>query len=145
MNQEHEKIKILAEIQPSECSCTKCVSMCKKISCLGTPDDILRIINAGHKDKLGNVLWAAGLARGFPPIALVAPRFDYEKGQCSFLTEDNLCALHSQGLKPIEGQLATCNTLKRHGKIPLAFIVATTWTTDNNQKTIALIGKALQK
>ena len=37
--------------RPIECKCQKCKQQCKT-PCLGTPEDILRLIKAGYKDRL---------------------------------------------------------------------------------------------
>ena len=55
---ETEKIEQLSGIRESECACDHCKNMCHRQVCIGTPADILRLINAGHIDKLKNTLWS---------------------------------------------------------------------------------------
>lgn len=92
----------------SVCSCTKCQSMCKT-PCIGTPDEIMKIAQAGFGDRLAMSTWAAGMILGTheKPVDLIAPLYDKRKGACSFF-KDGLCELHDLGLKPKEGRYASC-------------------------------------
>lgn len=91
--------------RPVECQCAECKSRCKKVPCLGTPQDILRLIEAGYGRKLVPVLWMAGIASGAIrfPVPMVQPR--RTPSGCVFF-EDGLCVLHGLGLKPTEGRLS---------------------------------------
>ena len=46
--------------KPSACKCRACRNQCRT-PCLGTPDDILRLIEAGHQDKLAVTYWCVGM------------------------------------------------------------------------------------
>jgi hypothetical protein len=87
----------------TECSCDKCKSMCKNSPCLGTPADIQKIIDAGHKDRLKFSIWHDEKT-GNTPLPMIAP-IKGAKG-CVFQNADDLCNLHEAGLKPTEGKIA---------------------------------------
>jgi|SRR6478736_4314071 len=89
----------------SECSCTQCANMCKT-PCLGTPEDILKIAEAGYSDRLTLCGWGVGMLAGVYPgfIDMIQAKVE-DNGWCTFY-KDGLCELHSLGLKPTEGQLA---------------------------------------
>lgn len=103
--------KIIQKIQRktlrliTECSCEECKSMCTKQVCLGTPQDILKLIKAGYKDKLKPTLWmtAQFLGKLSTPVPMVQAIQD-ENG-CVFF-KNGLCELHGKNMKPLEGRLA---------------------------------------
>lgn len=101
-----EKIQRKTGRKPTECKCKLCKSQCKSV-CLGTPEDIIKIIHAGYGERLSPTLWGAGVLMGLTnkPVDIVAPTFDEEKGCCTFFI-DGLCELHEKGLKPTEGKLS---------------------------------------
>lgn len=92
----------------SECACERCKSMCKT-PCIGTPDDILNLIEAGYSDKLSATLWATGMVLGThkEPVQIIAPKMNKSTGLCAF-NVNGLCELHDKGLKPLEGKLSKC-------------------------------------
>lgn len=49
--------------KPTACSCEKCKSQCRT-PCLGTPEDIERLIDAGYKDRLAPTEWLVGMLFG---------------------------------------------------------------------------------
>ena len=91
--------------KPSVCRCVTCQNQCKT-PCLGTPEDILRLIDAGYGDKLKPTLWLVGMALGRLdyPIPMIQATQTSE-GWCIFF-KDGLCELHDLGLKPTEGKLS---------------------------------------
>lgn len=93
--------------KPSECKCNTCKAQCTKQVCLGTPEDILKLIDAGFKDRLMSTGWGAGILMGVTNevIEMVQPMYDKEKGACTFFN-NGLCELHELGLKPTEGKLS---------------------------------------
>lgn len=101
----------------NECSCEKCKSMCKT-PCVGTPDDMMKLINAGYSERLSRTGWAAGIMLGthHKIIDIIAPLKDLEKGRCTFQTDEGLCELHDMGLKPTEGRFASCRDKKFEDK-----------------------------
>jgi hypothetical protein len=134
-NLDHEWIKLNTGALEHSCSCKACKQMCKTSPCLGTPEDILNIIEAGYKKELASTLWCAGLKFGQIPLAMVQP-FKTKSGRCAFLDKDDLCKLHEKGLKPIEGKLATH---KGGAGDKLTFVVARTWVFKRNYDTITKI------
>ncbi|MBQ8629784.1 MAG: hypothetical protein IJ421_09975 [Prevotella sp.] len=119
--------------KPIECKCQKCKQQCKT-PCLGTPEDILRLINAGYKERLAVTHWWVGIARGkldFPVIMIQARQ--EENGYCTFY-HDGLCELHDLGLKPTEGRLSHHSITKENYKFgkSLAWNVAKEWMDMRN-------------
>jgi hypothetical protein len=141
---ELEKIETLSGLNNHSCSCGQCVNMCKTAPCIGTPQDILNIINAGYRDKVALTQWRAGVKYGLPELHMVAPIYDDQRGACVFLNKWGLCDLHDRGLKPTEGKLANCKVDRvAPGKYPPAWIVAALWDSPGEAKTISLIFTAL--
>lgn len=54
---------------PVQCSCSICKQQCHT-PCLGTPDDIERIIDAGYADRLELTNWATGIFLGVINVAV---------------------------------------------------------------------------
>lgn len=141
---EFESISKLTGNTPNECSCPSCVKMCLRCPCLGTPNDILRLINNGYSDSVVATMWAAGLVspyQSLPPIPMVQLKQE-EDGRCT-LFQDGKCSIHLLGIKPTEGVLANCSP--HPSKIPLSTVVAFSWLKQENMPVIELIVKALKK
>jgi hypothetical protein len=92
------------QLKTSECSCDVCKNMCRRTPCLPTPEDVVKLMAAGHKSKLRATIYAGPFTD--VPVRLVAPHYDEERKACAFLDDNNLCILHESGLKPLEGKLA---------------------------------------
>ena len=123
--------------KPIECKCQKCKQQCKT-PCLGTPEDILRLINAGYKERLAITHWWVGIARGkldFPVIMIQARQ--EENGYCTFF-HDGLCELHDLGLKPTEGRLSHHSITKENFKFgkSLSWNVAKEWMDMRNGEIV---------
>lgn len=123
--------------KPIECKCQKCKQQCKT-PCLGTPEDILRLINAGYKERLAITHWWVGIARGkldFPVIMIQARQ--EENGYCTFY-HDGLCELHDLGLKPTEGRLSHHSITKENFKFgkSLSWNVAKEWMDMRNGEIV---------
>ena len=123
--------------KPIECKCQKCKQQCKT-PCLGTPEDILRLINAGYKERLAITHWWVGIARGkldFPVIMIQARQ--EENGYCTFF-RDGLCELHDLGLKPTEGRLSHHSITKENFKFgkSLSWNVAKEWMDMRNGEIV---------
>jgi hypothetical protein len=143
MNQEFKRIMEQSGEQPNNCSCTTCATMCTRCPCLGTPSDILALIDAGYIDNVGVVTWAAGVFVGIPPIPVVG--LDMKKDGSCCMYDNGLCKLHDTGLKPTEGKLVNCKT-KGVGKHPskhLTVITAATWVDPVNLPIIQEIADKL--
>ncbi len=85
------------------CKCTACKRQCQT-PCMGTPQDIEAIIDAGHGDKIFPTVWGAGVMMGVSGPVLVYAADRISTG-CIFF-KDGLCTLHDAGLKPTEGKLS---------------------------------------
>lgn len=99
-----DKIKKSTGRKEVECSCELCQKQCK-VPCLGTPDDILRLLEAGYRDKLSVSYWMVGLLLGKLPARVPMVQAIQTEQGCVFF-KDGLCELHSTGLKPTEGKLS---------------------------------------
>jgi hypothetical protein len=86
---------------PTSCSCAACRNMCHISPCFPTPEQVEKLVQAGHRDGLMPSLWG-NLETG-DVFALVAPR--QTKAGCIFL-QGGKCSLHMSGLKPLEGKLS---------------------------------------
>lgn len=101
--------------RPTECSCHICKTMCNRSPCLGTPQDILRLAEAGYASLLVPT-WYEGLCEfGIPGIPMVQlGGIDMkENGHSTCPLWDKgtgLCTVHARGLKPIDGRFADCAT-----------------------------------
>lgn len=115
--------------KPTACACERCKSQCHT-PCLGTPEDINRLIDAGYADRLEPTYWAAGMIMGVTdrPIKMVQPRLE-KNGWCTFRRPDGLCELHDKGLKPTEGRLShhSLRADNFNPKKSLSWLVAKEW------------------
>ena len=94
----------LENLKQTNCKCQLCKTMCQKTPCIGTPEDMAKIIEAGYADRLSFVKYEDG-AMGFPVgYDLVGPGIKSD-GSCIFFN-NGLCELHEKGLKPILGKIA---------------------------------------
>lgn len=91
-------------MQPITCACEQCRAMCRNSTCLCSPDDVQRLIDAGFKDRLAAYVFPAGRAIGPAPASGGREHSTTRMGACTFFSEG--CELHDAGLKPTEGQLA---------------------------------------
>jgi hypothetical protein len=78
--------------------------MCKRGPCIGTLDDIEKIVNAGYIHLLAPTIYAGYYELGIAPTKLIAPLLT--PTGCAFLDKNGGCILHAQGLKPTEGRCA---------------------------------------
>ena len=128
VNQSFDHIMLKSGRKPTECNCEKCKSQCHT-PCLGTPEDIMKLIDAGYQDRLSPTLWAVGMILGLVnyPIKMIQPIRE-ENGWCTFY-KHGLCELHDKGLKPTEGRLSH-HSIKIDNFIPkksLSWLVAKEW------------------
>ena len=123
--------------QPISCNCEKCKQMCQRTPCLGTPHDILALINAGYVDKVCYTEWAAGILLGHVdrPIPMVQLKSQNSKVDgCCICYHDGKCELHDKGLKPTEGRLSSheAHVRELRAEYNLSFQVALEWTKEEN-------------
>lgn len=120
-------------VKPSSCTCDKCQSMCKQAPCIGTPLDILRLIQNGYIEYLEMYNWQAGLDIGIPSTPMV---------QISGKKEDNCCPLFVNGrcsinpIKPTDGKLASCS---KHASHRYLKFIAQLWTIDKFQGLVKFL------
>lgn len=85
------------------CKCTTCKLMCKQSPCFSTPEEAVKLIQAGYQNRLAISIYAdQETGEHFPAVT---GHFTKENG-CVFQDEYGYCELHGTGLKPMEGRLA---------------------------------------
>ena len=123
--------------KPIECKCQECKKQCRT-PCLGTPQDILKLVEAGYKDKLMPTHWAVGLVLGKLSYTIpMIQAIQTDEGWCIF-HKDGLCSLHELGLKPTEGRLSH-HSLKTENYVfskGLAYNVAKEWLEQSNSSIV---------
>ena len=132
------------------CNCEKCKRMCQRTPCLGTPHDILALIEAGYIDKVCYTEWAAGMILGHTrqPIPMVQLKSTGSKVDgCCICYHDGKCELHENGLKPTEGKLSHHEVSVRElqKEYNLTYQVAIEWTKRENVSVINEIVRKLCK
>lgn len=107
----------LSKIPVSVCSCKACQRMCRR-PCFGTPDDIQKLIDAGHADRLCLEHHCGLTPKATIPI--LTPALKGQEGKkspcnpasalgCTFWHYGK-CKLHNIGLKPLGAKLVDHNT-----------------------------------
>lgn len=126
------------------CSCEECRKMCQRTPCLGTPQDILALIDAGYVDKLSYVGWAAGMLLDHIPAPIPMIQIDVNKdGSCVFY-HNGKCELHDNGLKPTEGKLShhDISIIELKKEYNISYQVAIEWIKDENYEVVKeIVGK----
>ncbi len=132
-----EQLLASTGLKPSECSCRVCRQKCTEMVCLGTPDDIVRLINAGYTLLLRRVMMK---------VVMVHQRRVMDVGMIQLMSDDNGCALfkdghcivHHLGLKPTEGRyyLHPRNHKEETLMGVLTLAVAMEWLNDNNRRKV---------
>lgn len=138
-------IKTLRDEFKNECQCSLCRGMCQNRPCWGTPFEIEKIIDAGFGPRLYLDWWAGGFDSNkdlyMPQPAMVgregdyAPDSWYPQGQCTFLTSEGLCEIHS--LKPVEGVVARHDNIQEVGKAELHKLTAQCWDSEKGREVLA--------
>lgn len=114
--------------KPTVCGCQKCQSQCHT-PCLGTPEDIMKLIVAGYGSRLAPTTWMTGMIMGVTdrPVEMIQA-IQEDNGYCTFF-HDGKCELHDLGLKPTEGKLSH-HSIKIDNFNPrksLSWLVAKEW------------------
>jgi hypothetical protein len=130
------------------CSCDGCRSMCKNSPCLPTPEEALRIMDAGYVKEmvLTTVMVPGETINSEVGYECIMPEAVKDTSsptneRCVFLDHRDLCVLHDKGLKPVEGRFAICGTTELDS-IKLRYMVARTWTDTALGKKIVDIASA---
>ena len=130
MESEFEKISRKTGRKQTACKCEQCKSQCRVSPCLGTPQDIIKLIKAGYKDRLAVTDWLTGfIMKAEPgPVVMLQAIYDEKKKACTFFN-NGLCELHDLGLKPTEGKLSHHSTKPDNFdfKKSINYTVAKTW------------------
>lgn len=143
-----ERIMTKTGKKPTSCTCLKCKSQCR-MPCLGTPEDMIKLIGAGYQDRVVATNWNGGIQLGLTnrPIEILIPKYDNEKKSCTFFTETGLCELHDKGLKPTEGKLSHHSTTAENfnPKRSISWWVAKEWMNVSKKKFTELAEKYIRK
>ena len=140
-----ENYEFLSKLTVSECSCGKCVDMCKSRVCWGTPKDIQTLIESFPEAK--NKLMIDWWVGDDNDIEIISPAFighemgmapSWPVGRCAFLTNDNKCEIHA--LKPTEGKTASCKG--GESSYPVHKAIAMTWDSDDGRALVKEMRKA---
>ena len=89
--------------KPVQCKCQCKCKLCKQqchTPCLGTPQDILKLIEAGYKDRLAPTDWYVGIIMGVTEMSIPMVQAKQEGDWCTFY-KDGLCELHDAGRRII--------------------------------------------
>lgn len=131
--------------KPIQCKCQLCKKQCATAPCLGTPEDIEKIIDAGYGSKVFPTDWAAGIAMGINTDIIEMYQLEQTETGCIFF-KDGLCGLHESGLKPTEGKLSHhSHKLETFTKAKsLSWNVAKEWLDPTNAETIKRIEEKLK-
>lgn len=131
--------------RPTQCKCKECKQQCHT-PCLGTPQDILKLVKAGYADRLALTDWFAGMMMGCTDHGITMIQAKDENGWCTFY-HDGLCELHDKGLKPTEGKLSH-HSIKidnwKHRK-SISWNVAKEWENEDNVSVVEEIVKEMKK
>lgn len=92
--------------KPISCKCQLCKNQCVVSPCLGTPQDIENIIDAGYADRIKDTSWATGIVMGWNTEIISMYQAEFTPTGCTFLSITGQCELHDKGLKPTEGRLS---------------------------------------
>ena len=82
--------------KPTDCKCRLCQQQCRVCPCLGTPEDIERLIDAGYAGKLALTDWCVGQMVGAVPYPITMVQAQQTDEGCIFF-HDGLCELHDKG------------------------------------------------
>lgn len=126
--------------KPVECKCNQCKSQCSTVPCLGTPSDILRLMDNGFAQHIWPTDWYAGMAIGTTDHPIPMFQLDNVPGHGCALFKDGLCTIHTTGMKPTEGKLSS-HVMQHitHRKKSISWQVAKTWEDPANASIIAEI------
>lgn len=135
-----EKIIRATGRKPVSCKCAICKDQCRRAPCLGTPQDIWALIEAGYKDRLELTVWSVGLFLGKIPFPIPMVQAARSPDGCAFF-QGGLCQLHDLGLKPTEGRLSHHTITGENFEFSqsLAWNVAREWLDERNIPIISRI------
>lgn len=125
--------------KPVQCKCQDCKRQCKT-PCLGTPEDVEKLIEAGYINRLGVYDWDFGRMFGSIDRSIEMVQAKQNATGCTFF-KDGLCELHESGLKPTEGKLSHHSTSLATFKFSksVSWNVAKEWISPENEETVERI------
>lgn len=130
--------KFLNSLTKPACNCNNGVRMCYKTPCMGTVDDLEKLIDAGYAKNLMLDFWMGRDPNGMSErvqktmdpglvdsyvnnpfeenVPYLVPALKGHEGKITSMGKtgtcnllvDNKCSVHDKGLKPIQGQTACC-------------------------------------
>lgn len=133
--------------KPTECKCSACKNQCKTPG-LATPNQILKLVESGYKDKIVFTEWAVGLYIGLMNKIIPMYQILADEEGCVFQDrETGLCELHNTGLKPLECRLSHHTIKKDNVKFTksLSYLIAQEWVSDDNFDTILKIASIVDE
>lgn len=137
------------ETPACECSCDECKGACQRTACLGTPQDIKRLIDHGHAAKLVPTHYMSGLRYGVPPIPMVqirnlpeGPFAEKGGGVCPLWDKTTgLCTVHP--IKPTEGRMGDHSNPSSTYYASPNFAVAMSWLLPTNRALVCELFRAV--
>ena len=78
-----DKISRATGRYPVSCDCPRCRRQCLT-PCLGTPEDIWRLIEAGYEERLRITFWAVGMLVGAIPFPILMVQAHQTEHGCIF-------------------------------------------------------------
>ena len=120
----------LTSFKQSECDCKTCRGLCSMVPCMGTPQDIKAIIDAGRGHILTRKWHLGSCCHGMPPLDIVMVRNVVIGSGCSQFDGEH-CAIHHTGLKPSEGKFA--NHAETHSSF---WAIASMWFLEENAELV---------
>lgn len=131
--------------KPIQCKCKLCQQQCHT-PCLGTPQDILKLIKAGYADRLSWSDWTVGIIMGVTDHVVGMVQATVNVEWCTFFN-NGLCELHDKGLKPTEGRLSHHSTQIENflPKKSISWNVAKEWEDEDNAPVLQEIYDELKK
>lgn len=130
-------------IEVSECDCALCQTMCKRAPCIGTPQDIVTLINNGYIHELEQTAYSAGNAIGIETFISIQIKEDHDHGGCPLL-KNGKCSIHH--IKPTDGKLASCKDLHYDRSRPsYLHLIAKAWESEENIQRMVFIFKSLYR
>lgn len=143
-------IDFLSQLKPVTCTgCQRGVSMCNHTPCLGTVDDIERLIDAGYAKNLMLDFYYSGSGDFDEDVAYLCPAIIGMEGKqapfarhgtCNLLV-NGMCSIHH--IKPIQGKLACCKIERYYEatfpakEVDERIPVLHTWNTQRGKDLIA--------
>jgi Fe-S-cluster containining protein len=144
--------KLYSHPLPSgECSCESCKKMCEAHPCLGTPQEIIKLIKLGYAKRLMDIRYydsKGEFGKRDMDIKIIMPAIKgYEGkkgplaiarfGRCTFLNNKGLCEIHN--VKPIEGRVTShaCEGYDKFSHMDRLYLsIINMWATHEGEKVV---------